>query len=157
MKNSRSRFVFLAPQVNQVKSLSDQLKENDVSPSDKRILICSFTYNWVDSSYLNSLDNYYVVSPEFQIAGTKSPVYDDFKSQFNTKPTFDVMFAYDNLHILAKLLMASRSTEEFSTLFNSQGKYEGASGPITFPGHNDSDVSIVMTKIGGGQQILVKP
>ncbi len=155
--SDNSQVVFLAPQVNQVELLAKEILERKkVSTKDKKYL-CSFTFNWRSNEFINSLEGFYIISPLFQIIDPNNLYYKNFKERFNIVPNFDMMFAYDNLYILGKLLISSgKSFEDFKDNYNSISEYNGASGKIDFPGKNDTDVEIVLTKIVGGKQIRVE-
>ncbi len=155
VKNLRPSFLFLAPQVNQVELLSNQLYENRVHPSNSLTIICSFTYNWRPSKYIRTLNGYYIASPRYLIEDIKQNKYSiAFYNKFQTIPTFDMLYAYDNLMILAKTLITSKSVEDFVNNFNNNKTYYGASGKIKFIGNNDTDVEIVLTKIENNKQVL---
>jgi len=150
----KPNFLFLAPQVNQVELLTNQLSERKIFPSKSLDIICSFTFNWRPQKFLKTLDNYYIASPKFIIANNNNNrYYLNYSRAYGTPPSFDTMYAYDNLIILTELLIISKNNNEFSKNFNSKKVYYGASGEIIFKGNNDTDTEIILTKIINNNQI----
>ncbi len=109
----------------------------------KNIKIGSFSYNWKVNEFISKNNlGYNIVTPIFQTTSTESKIYKYFKNKYNSNPNFDIMFAFDNIMIMGMLIKDSNSDKGvFNKLFNSLGKYQGASGDIVFIGNNDTDVS----------------
>ena len=102
---------FLAPMTNQVDLYTNQLKDYEVTPSNDRILIGSFTFNWKPADFISTLEGYYIVTPVFQTYDKSNFFVTAFTKQYNSKPSFDVAYAYDNTLILSELLI--RSNKQF--------------------------------------------
>jgi len=158
-KNESADVMFMAPQVNQVKSLTTQAEEQNFTPreNDDTQFLGSFTFNWAPKEYLQTLEGYYIVSPRFQIeSASSSEVAGSYAEKYGSEPSFDTMYAYDNLMVLTELLVQTNGNDKpFEKAFNNYGTYEGASGKITFTGERDTDVEIVLTEIENGKQVLV--
>jgi branched-chain amino acid transport system substrate-binding protein len=156
-KGQAPTIIFLAPQVNQVELLANQMLEANFGPTDSRKIICSFTFNWRPYSYIQTLEGFYILSPKFQVDGNKNIYAQKFSEKYNQEPSFDMMYAFDNIIILANILKKQpKDLTEFKNYFDSYGDYTGASGKINFVGNRDTAVEIVLTKIEGGKQVLVQ-
>lgn len=151
---SKPDLLFLAPQVNQVEPLCNQIIEGGY---DKKIntLVGSFTFNWKPLSIIGTIEGLYILSPKVQIDDLNSPYRLAFSKKLKGNVNFDVMYAYDNLMILTEILVSSNNDKsKFESLFNNHAPYTGASGKVIFKGGRDTDVEIVMTQIKNGKQIL---
>lgn len=157
VKGLNPDLLFLAPQVNQVELLSNQLIENKFLPSDNNKFIASFTYVWRPRTYIETLNDFYILSPKFQVSDSANVYSDAFYKRYNEIPNFDMMYAYDNLNILVELLIqTNEDIGKFEKAFNSFGEYVGASGRIKFVGNNDTDVEVVLTQVKSGKQIEIE-
>jgi len=155
-KSANPDLVFLAPQVNQVESLTTQLFENNMGPIQNRKLVGSFTFNWRSKRYIKTLEDFYIASPKFQVTDTSNVYVRKFQKRFESNPNFDTMYAYDNMIILSDLLMKSEGDlSKFKRLFNNHDEYVGASGKIRFVGNRDTNAEIVLTQIQNGEQVVV--
>ena len=148
--------MFLAPQVNQVEPLCNQIIEGGY---DKKInaMVGSFTFNWKPLSIIGIIEGLYVLSPKVQIDDANSHYQLAFSKKLKRNVNFDVMYAYDNLMILSEILVTSKNDKsKFESLFNNHLPYTGASGKVIFKGGRDTDVEIVMTQIRDGRQVIIR-
>ncbi len=144
---------FLAPMTNQPALYANQLKDYGITPSNDRTLVGSFTFNWAPADYITTLEGYYFATPAFQTYDNSNFFVKAFTERFNSKPSFDIAYAYDNTLILSELLIDSK--KDYNSLkeaFNKLGTRHGASGKITFIGNNETEAEIVITKIVNGKQ-----
>jgi branched-chain amino acid transport system substrate-binding protein len=151
IKSLNPNYIFLAPQVHQVIGLSNQLKDYEI-PSSNNIIICGFTYNWVERSYINTLNNFYIISPKCQIVDKKNLYQKMFLDNYGHEANFDMLYAYDNFDILADLLINTNDIFDFEDKFNCHIPIDGASGIINFVGGRDTDPEIILTQIINGIQ-----
>ena len=155
IKDQNPSLIFLAPMTNQVDLFTNQLSQYDVKPSNKLMIIGSFTFNWKPKDFINTLEGYYIATPAFQIKDGNNWFTELYKKKYNSNPSFDIAYAYDNVLILSDLLFKSKGdAKTFKDEFNSLGEFNGASGKIKFIGNNETDAEIVMTQIENGNQIV---
>lgn len=153
IKAENPAMLFLAPMTNQVDLFTNQLKDYEVTPSNDRIMIGSFTFNWKPSDFISTLEGYYIATPVFQTYDDSNSFVKDFSARYNTKPSFDIAYAYDNTMILSELLINSKKQfNDFKEAFNKLGTRQGASGKINFVGNNETNAEIVVTKVVNGKQ-----
>lgn len=153
IKNENPTMWFLAPMTNQVDLYTNQLKDYEVTPSNDRILIGSFTFNWKPADFISTLEGYYIVTPVFQTFDNGNAFVTAFTKQYNSKPSFDIAYAYDNTLILSELLISSnKQFSNFKEAFNKLGTRQGASGKINFVGNNETKAEIIVTKVVNGKQ-----
>ncbi len=147
----------LAPHVYQVKGLTEQLFEAGINTKNSSLL-GFYTYNWEKKDYINSLEDFFILAPKFQLQNARAnSVAQKLIQRYNTEPTFDIMYAYDNLFVLVDLLVKSKGDmDSFTELFNSNSEYNGASGVINFVGERDTDVEIIISTIQNGVQKELK-
>ncbi len=156
-KNNDAKMYFLAPMTNQVDLYTNQLSDFGLKPSSKRIMMGSFTFNWKPKIFISSLEGYLILSPVFQTTNSNNAFTERFMKEYNTQPSFDIAYAYDNLTIMTDLLISKTSDfENFSNGFNSLGSYKGVSGTINFIGHNETNAEIIISEIKDGKQIPYK-
>jgi len=151
----KPNLLFLAPQVNQVEPLSNQIIEGGY---DKKVntMVGSFTFNWKPLSIIGKIEGLYLLSPKVQVEEENSSYQLAFSRKLKRNVNFDVMYAYDNLMILSEILVSSNNNKsKFESLFNNHLPYVGASGKVIFKGGRDTDVDIVMTQIRSGKQVLI--
>lgn len=154
LKNNDAKMYFLAPMTNQVDLYTNQLSDFGIKPNSTRIMMGSFTFNWKPKSFISSLEGYLILSPVFQTANSNNAFSKRFLKKFNSEPSFDIAYAYDNLTIMTDLLMNKTSEfEKFSKGFNSLGNYSGVSGIINFIGNNETNAEIIISEIKNGEQI----
>lgn len=155
LKNGNPSMYFLAPMTNQVDLYTNQLRDYGVIPSNDRILVGSFTFNWKPTDFISTLEGYYIVTPVFQTFNNNNPFIKAFIQKYNIKPSFDIAYAYDNTLILSELLISSnKQFNNFKEAFNKLGTRQGASGKINFIGNNETKAEIVVTKVVDGKQIV---
>jgi branched-chain amino acid transport system substrate-binding protein len=152
IKSLNPNYIFLAPQVHQVIGLSDQLRDYNIQ-STNNIIICGFTYNWVDRVFINTLENFFIVSPKCQIINQGNLFQKMFISKYGHEANFDMLYAYDNFYILADLLVKINDISTFEEKFNTHVPVNGASGIIHFIGNRDTDPEIILTHIVNGIQV----
>lgn len=153
IKSDNPSMLFLAPMTNQVDLYTNQLKDYGVTPSNDRILIGSFTFNWKPANFISTLEGYYIVTPMFQTYDNNNVFVKAFNEKYNSKPSFDIAYAYDNILILSELLISSnKDFNKFKETFNKLGSRQGASGKINFVGNNETNAEIIVTKIVNGVQ-----
>lgn len=154
LRSDNPELLFLAPMTNQVDLFTNQLKDAGINPSSDRIIIGSFTFNWKPTDYISTLEGYYIATPIFQTYDESNAFVMAFSEKYNSKPSFDIAYAYDNVSILAELLVTSdKNFDRFKESFNKLGERHGASGKITFIGENDTAADLVITKIVNGKQV----
>lgn len=153
IKSGNPSVWFLAPMTNQVDLFTNQLKDYDVTPGTDRIMIGSFTFNWKPFDFISTLEGYYIATPAFQTYDNNTAFANAFIKKYNTKPSFDIAYAYDNTLILSELLISSKKQfNKFKEAFNGMGTVNGASGKINFIGNNETSTEIIITKIVNGKQ-----
>lgn len=153
IKNGNPSMWFLAPMTNQVDLYTNQLKDYGVTPSNDRIMIGSFTFNWKPADFISTLEGYYIVTPVFQTYDNSNAFVKAFNEKYNAKPSFDIAYAYDNTLILSELLISSKKEfSNFKEAFNKLGTRQGASGKINFVGNNETNAEIIVTKVVNGKQ-----
>lgn len=153
IKTDNPAMCFLAPMTNQVDLFTNQLKDYGVTPNDDRIMIGSFTFNWKPADFISTLEGYYIATPVFQTYDENNAFVKAFNAKYNSKPSFDIAYAYDNTLILSELLINSKKQfNDFKEAFNKLGTRQGASGKINFVGNNETNAEIVITKVVNGKQ-----
>jgi branched-chain amino acid transport system substrate-binding protein len=155
IKKGSPAMLFLAPMTNQVDLYTNQLRDYEVTPSNDRILIGSFTFNWKPADFISTLEGYYIVTPVFQTYENGNLFVKEFYEKYKAKPSFDIAYAYDNTLILTELLISSKKDfNNFKESFNNLGTRQGASGNINFVGNNETNAEIIVTKVVNGKQII---
>lgn len=99
------------------------------------------------------MEGYYIVTPVFQTFDNNNAFVKAFNDRYNTNPSFDIAYAYDNTLILSELLISSKKEfKNFKEAFNKLGTRQGASGKINFVGNNETNAEIIVTKVVNGKQ-----
>ncbi len=151
--SSKPELIFVSPMPNQIETITNQLRELNKLQSN---IIGSFSYNWKPINYINSLEKYYLVTPNFQLSDSLNIYKKAFVKKFNSTPNFDMMYSYDIMNIIGYLVNKDGIVyEKMAINFDEIGLYNGASGQIEFVGNRDTKVGAKIVKINNNKiQVL---